>query len=114
MEGCLGGDEDAAFEEPTTRSVPVRGAGRRPRGIGRARVRIAARHVTTNAEKLRRVNWATKTLVAGWTFDLTPFDVRDSRAVELIKDQFYVLDGYDGRPSGDPLRHAVFVFAVLP
>jgi hypothetical protein len=23
-----------------------------------------------------------------------------------------VLDGYDGRPSGDPLRHAVFVFGV--
>jgi hypothetical protein len=70
-------------------------------------------YVTTNAEKLRRVNWASKTLVAGWTFDLTPFDVRDSRAVELINDQFYVLDGYDGRPSGDPLRHAVFVFGVL-
>jgi hypothetical protein len=71
-------------------------------------------YVTTNAETLRRVNWASKTLVAGWTFDLTRFDVRDSRAVELINDQFYVLDGYDGRPSGDPLRHAVFVFGVLP
>jgi hypothetical protein len=32
--------------------------------------------------------------------------------VELIGDRFYVLDGYDGRPSGDPLRHAVFVFGV--
>jgi hypothetical protein len=71
-------------------------------------------YVTTNAEKLRRVDWTSKRLVAGWTFDLTPFDVRDSRAVELINDQFYVLDGFDGRPSGDPLRHAVFVFGVLP
>jgi PKD repeat protein len=68
--------------------------------------------VTTNGEKLRRVDWATKTLVAGWTFDLLPFDVLDSRAVELINDQFYVLDGYDARPPG-PLRFAVFVFDVL-
>lgn len=71
-------------------------------------------YVVTNAEKLRRVDWATKKLVAGWTFDLTGFKVRDSRAVELINDQFYVLDGYDGRSSGDPLKHAVFVFDVLP
>jgi hypothetical protein len=71
-------------------------------------------YVVTNAEKLRRVDWATKKLVAGWTFDLTGFKVKDSRAVELINDQFYVLDGYDGRPSGDPLKHAVFVFDVLP
>lgn len=70
--------------------------------------------VTTSAEKLRRVDWASKRLVAGWTFDLTPFSVRDSRAVELIDDRFYVLDGYDGRPSGDPLKYAVFVFNVLP
>jgi hypothetical protein len=69
-------------------------------------------YVTTSAEKLRRVDWGSRRLVAGWTFDLRPFDVRDSRAVELINDQFYVLDGYDGRPSGDPLRHAVFVFGV--
>jgi hypothetical protein len=71
-------------------------------------------YVTTNAEKLSRVDWASKTLVAGWTFDLTAFQVKDSRAVELINDQFYVCDGYDGRPVGDPLRHAVFVFDVLP
>lgn len=71
-------------------------------------------YVVTNAEKLYRVDWASKKLVAGWTFSLTGFNVKDSRAVELINDQFYVLDGYDGRSSGDPLRHAVFVFDVLP
>jgi hypothetical protein len=71
-------------------------------------------YVVTNAERLRRVDWATKKLVPGWTFDLTGFKVKDSRAVELINDQFYVLDGYDGRSSGDPLKHAVFVFDVLP
>ncbi|MCD6021894.1 MAG: cell surface protein [Actinomycetia bacterium] len=68
--------------------------------------------VVTNAERLRRVDWATKTIVPGWTFDLTPFEVFDSRAVELIGDQFYVLDGYDARPAG-PLRFAVFVFDVI-
>ena len=71
-------------------------------------------YVSTNAETLRRVDWASKALVAGWTFDLTPFEVRDARAVELIDDQYYVLDGYDGRPLGDPLRYAVFVFNILP
>lgn len=71
-------------------------------------------YVTTNAETLRRVDWASKTLVAGWTFDLAPFQIRDSRAVDLIDDRFYVLDGYDGRANGDPLDHAVFVFDVLP
>lgn len=71
-------------------------------------------YAVTNAEKLYRVDWPSKKLVAGWTFSLSGFGVKDSRAVELINDQFYVLDGYDGRSSGDPLRHAVFVFDVLP
>lgn len=59
-----------------------------------------------------RVDWATKTLVAGWTFTMTSFGLRDSRAVELINGQLYVLDGYDGRSKGDPLRHALYVFNV--
>jgi hypothetical protein len=70
--------------------------------------------VSTNQETLRRVDWGTRTLVPGWTFDMTPFVMRDSRAVELINGQFYVPDGYDGRPLGDPLRYAVFVFSLLP
>jgi PKD repeat protein len=48
----------------------------------------------------------------GWTFDLTSSGVLDSRAVEFIGDQFYVSDGYDARPAGDPLAHAVFVYSV--
>lgn len=59
-----------------------------------------------------RVDWATKTLVAGWTFTVSSFGLRDSRAVELINGQLYVLDGYDGRSKGDPLRHALYVFNV--
>ena len=70
-------------------------------------------YVATTAETLRRVDWASKTLVSGWTFDLTAFNVRDSRSVELVNGQFYVADGYDGRPLGDPQRYAVFVFNVL-
>jgi hypothetical protein len=68
--------------------------------------------VVTSAESLKRVDWATKMLVPGWTFDLTPFDVRDSRGVELINDQLHVSDGSDSRPAG-PLKYAVFVFDVL-
>jgi PKD repeat protein len=67
----------------------------------------------TNAETLVRADWATKTIVNGWTFSLTQSGVLDSRAVELIGDQVYVSDGYDGRPAGDPLAHAVFVYDVV-
>jgi len=59
-----------------------------------------------------RVDWSSKTLVAGWTFTVTSFGLRDSRSVELINGQLYVLDGYDGRSKGDPLRHALYVFNV--
>ena len=38
--------------------------------------------------------------MSGWTFDLTPFGIRDSRAVATIGDQFFVSDGYDSRPRG--------------
>jgi hypothetical protein len=70
--------------------------------------------VTTNAETLRRIDWAGMASVPGWTFDLTPFGVRDARAVSVVGDRFYVLDGTDGRPRGNPLRYAVFVFEVMP
>lgn len=66
----------------------------------------------TNAEVLVRVDWPTKSVMNGWTFDLTSSGVLDSRAVEFIGDQFYVSDGYDARPAGDPLAHAVFVYSV--
>ena len=66
----------------------------------------------TNAEVLVRADWPTKTIMNGWTFDLTSSGVLDSRAVEFIGDQFYVSDGYDARPAGDPLAHAVFVYSV--
>jgi PKD repeat protein len=68
--------------------------------------------VARKSTRLSRVNWPNRSLVSGWTFDLSGFGVKDSRAVELINDQFHVLDGYDGRKSGDPLRYAVFVFDV--
>ncbi len=78
-------------------------------------------YVAGKSTKLTRVNWTTKSVVPGWSFTLSAISgVKDSRAVELIPntvstsfDQFYVLDGYDGRSSGDPLKHAVFVFDVL-
>ena len=68
--------------------------------------------VANSSVKLIRANWNTKAAISGWTFDLKPFGMKDSRAVELINDKFYLLDGYDGRSTNDPLRHAVFVFDV--
>jgi DNA-binding beta-propeller fold protein YncE len=69
--------------------------------------------VTNNSEKLVRVNWSSRTPVSGWTLDLTPFGIRDSRAVAAIGSQFFVSDGYDSRATGDPLRHAVFVLDAV-
>ncbi len=69
--------------------------------------------VAATNTRLLRANWSTKALVPGWSFNLSSFGMGDTRAVELINDEFYVLDGYDSRPSGDPLKYAVYVFGVL-
>ena len=68
--------------------------------------------VTVNSEQLIRVDWSTRTVVSGWTFDLTPFGILDARAVANIRGRFFVSDGSESRPSGDPLSHAVFVLNV--
>jgi hypothetical protein len=68
--------------------------------------------VTLNSERLVRIDWSTRAPVSGWMFDLTPFGIRDSRAVAKIGDRFFVSDGYDSRPKGDPLRHAVFILSA--
>jgi hypothetical protein len=68
--------------------------------------------VTTSAEKLQRVRWATKRLLGGWTFDLRKFGIHDSRAVEPIGSRFFVVDGDDARSDADPLKYAVYVFSV--
>ncbi|MGZ6951935.1 MAG: PKD domain-containing protein [Acidimicrobiia bacterium] len=60
--------------------------------------------------RLYRVDWNAKKLMTGWSIDLSPFGMKDSRSVALINDQFYIGDGYDGRSTSDPLRYAVFVF----
>ena len=75
--------------------------------------------MVTSAERLIRVDSPSRTIVPGWSFDLAPSGVRDSRGVSVIlgssvsDDRYYVLDGGDTRSSGDPLRHAVYVFKVL-
>jgi hypothetical protein len=62
---------------------------------------------------LSRVDWATRTLVPGWTFDLAAAGVPDPRAVEIVRGRLWVSDGFDFRPTGDPLDHAVFLFDVI-
>jgi len=69
--------------------------------------------VTVSSERLVRIDWSTRTVVSGWTFDLKPFGIRDARAVAEIGDQFFVSDGVDSRASGDPLKFAVFVFDAI-
>jgi len=59
--------------------------------------------VVRSRTRLSRVDWAEKALVPGWTFDLAEFGLRDTRAVELINDEFWISDGYDFRAAGDPL-----------
>ncbi|MGH3413660.1 MAG: carbohydrate binding domain-containing protein [Marmoricola sp.] len=72
-------------------------------------------YVVHSHTQLARVDWSTKTLSAGgWSWDLSSFGIADARAVVLIDDKFWVCDGYDFRPAGDPLAHAVYVFDVTP
>lgn len=66
--------------------------------------------VVGNGEKIIRVSMSTHSAVSGWSFDLTPYGIKDSRSVEIIGNQFFVGDGYDFRPTTDPLRYATFVF----
>jgi hypothetical protein len=68
-------------------------------------------YAVTNHEVLYAVDWPSQTIIPGWSFDLTPFGVLDSRAVERIGGRFYVLDGAT-RPDDDRLEFAVFKFNV--
>ena len=49
--------------------------------------------VVTSADKVYRIDWASKQLVAGHAFDLLAFGITDGRAVEFIDNQLYVVDG---------------------
>ena len=66
--------------------------------------------LTSKANKLFRVSMSTRAPVPGWSFDLTPYGIKDPRSVEIVGQQFFVGDGYDFRSSSDPLRYATFVF----
>ena len=68
-------------------------------------------YAVSSGEMLYAVDWQSKTSIPGWSFDLTPFGVLDSRAVERIGGRFFVLDGAS-RPAGDRLKAAVFKFDV--
>jgi hypothetical protein len=68
--------------------------------------------MATNHENLDVVDWASQTLVPGWSFDLTAYGMLDARAVDEIGGQLFALDGA-GRPDGDPLRFAEFVFDIV-
>lgn len=68
-------------------------------------------YVVTHNEELHAVDWVTKTIVTGWSFDLTPFKVLDSRGVDRIGGRFYVLDG-EPQPGNARLEYAVFKFDV--
>jgi DNA-binding beta-propeller fold protein YncE len=64
--------------------------------------------VTVNSEQLIRIEWATRTVVSEWTFDLKPFGIRDARAVATIRGRFFVSDGFNSRRR----RYAVYVLDV--
>lgn len=68
-------------------------------------------YAVTGGEVLYAVDWQSQTIIPGWSFDLRPFGVLDSRAVERIGERFFVLDGAT-RPGDDRLEHAVLKFDV--
>jgi hypothetical protein len=68
-------------------------------------------YAVTTREVLDAVDWQSRTIIPGWSVDLTPFGVLDSRAVERIGGRFFVLDGAPRR-GDDRLEYAVFKFDV--
>jgi hypothetical protein len=68
-------------------------------------------YAVTHHEVLHTVDWQSQTINPEWSFDLTPFGVRDSRAVERIGGRFFVLDGAT-RNGNDRLEYAVFKLDV--
>jgi hypothetical protein len=68
-------------------------------------------YAVTSGEVLYAVDWQSQSIIPGWSFDLTPFGVRDGRAVERIGGRFFVLDGASRR-GDDRLEFAVFKFDV--
>jgi hypothetical protein len=49
--------------------------------------------MVTSADKVYRLDWASKTVVPGHVFDLSPHEITDARAVDIINGQVYVLNG---------------------
>jgi hypothetical protein len=68
-------------------------------------------YAVTNRRVLHVVAWQSQTIIPERSFHLTPFGVRDSRAVERIGGRFFVLDGA-GRRGDDRPEFAVFEFDV--
>lgn len=71
----------------------------------------SAMYAVTHHEMLYTVDWPSQTINPAWSFDLTPFGVRDSRAVERIGGRFFVSDGAT-RNGNDRLEYAVFKLGV--
>lgn len=69
-------------------------------------------YIARSGARIGRVSWKTKRLMRRWSFDLSSSGMLDTRAVERVKDRFYVSDGADTRSNGDRRAHAVFVFEV--
>jgi hypothetical protein len=69
-------------------------------------------YAVTSGGVLYAVDWRSRAIIPGWSFDLTPFGVLDGRAVERVGERFFVLDG-GSRPKHDRLKSAVFKFDVL-
>jgi hypothetical protein len=68
--------------------------------------------VSSPPARITRVDFASRTVVPGWTLDLSSQGVLDARGAEVVDDRLWISDGYDARAPGDPLAHAVFIFSL--
>ena len=69
--------------------------------------------VVNSKDTLYRINWATRTLIPNHTFNLAPYGIKDSRAVDVVGDQLFIWDGYDSYASNSPDRYAIKVYNVV-
>jgi hypothetical protein len=68
--------------------------------------------ISSPPARITRVDVATRTVVPGWTLDLSSAGVLDARSVDVVDDRLWISDGYDGRAPSDPLNHALFIFSL--
>ncbi len=67
--------------------------------------------IAESGDRVKKYDFASNTLVSGYTYAMSGLGVRDARAVEIIGNELYISDGYDYYGS-DPDAWGVRVYSL--